>query len=298
MNKLCHLLEINEDQLFENLTNGFKKKITTWEYFVDWQKVLKNVSLLETELNILNVLIGEKYFDVKIRELVSKYPEVVKTIPLLLGIRENSLDVLIDHKKFIYKKFDFSKRELSKSEVDGLVEFFLRSGIKGLIEEKRIKNLVDYVMGIEVGLDSNARKNRGGKLMEKITEEFIVEACESLELQYMPQTTPAKIKKEWGIEVLMEKASKTIDFVIKKQKKLYFIECNFYGGGGSKLKSTATEYIEMSKRWKQQNIEFIWITDGEGWKTTLKPLREYFNTGNYLLNLELLKNNILIRILK
>lgn len=134
--------------------------------------------------------------------------------------------------------------------------------------------------------------------MEKITEEFIVQACESLNLLYMAQASPTKIKKKWGVEVSIGKASKTIDFVIKKQNKLFFIECNFYGGGGSKLKSTATEYIEMSKRWELQNIQFIWITDGEGWQTALKPLREYFNTGNYLLNLEMLKTNTLIRILK
>src|SRR5690606_13907164 len=112
-----------------------------------------------------------------------------------------------------------------------------------------------------------------------------------------PQATVKRIKIEWDIDLIVDKSSRQIDFAINKNGRLYFIECNFYGGGGSKLKSTATEYIKMNEYWNAQGITFIWVTDGAGWKSTLRPLREYFDKADYLLNLEMLKNNLLEEIL-
>ena len=134
--------------------------------------------------------------------------------------------------------------------------------------------------------------------MESLVEVFVADACSSLNLEYMPQATAKKIKAQWNIDVAVDKSSRQIDFAINNNGKLFFIECNFYGGGGSKLKSTATEYIEMNRYWNNQGIEFIWITDGAGWKSTLKPLREYFDKADYLLNLEMLKESLLHSILK
>ena len=114
----------------------------------------------------------------------------------------------------------------------------------------------------------------------------------------MPQATARKIKQEWGIDVIVDKSSRIIDFAINKNGQLYFIECNFYGGGGSKLKSTATEYVEMNSYWNKQNIEFIWVTDGAGWNSALKPLREYFDKADYLVNLEMLKSDVLKKIIR
>ncbi len=114
----------------------------------------------------------------------------------------------------------------------------------------------------------------------------------------MPQATAKKIKASWDIDIKVDKSSRIIDFSVNNNGKLYFIETNFYGGGGSKLKSTATEYVKMNEYWNAQGIEFIWVTDGAGWLSTLKPLREYFDKAEYLLNLEMLKNNILKTILK
>ena len=173
----------------------------------------------------------------------------------------------------------------------------MQSGLGDLVKDKRVKNLVDYVTGVEVGLDSNGRKNRGGTMMENIVETFVKSACEEIGLEYMSQANAKKIKAQWGIEIQVDKSSRNLDFAINKNGKLYFIECNFYGGGGSKLKSTATEYVKMNEYWNAQNITFIWVTDGAGWKSTLKPLREYFDKADYLLNLETLKDGILQKIL-
>jgi type II restriction enzyme len=229
--------------------------------------------------------------------LNKQYPQVIKAFPTLIAVREKSIDILIDTKNFIYKKYSFTKGKLTDEECKELAYFVVNSGIGEILKDKKVKSLVDYATGIEVGLDSNGRKNRGGTLMESLVEEFVSDACQSLGLQYMPQATSSKIKVQWGLDVVVDKSSRQLDFAINKKGKLFFIECNFYGGGGSKLKSTATEYIEMNRYWNKQGIEFIWITDGAGWKSTLKPLREYFDKADYLLNLEMLKEEVLNKIL-
>jgi type II restriction enzyme len=297
MKKLCQLLNKTDDELFEEITSSFKHKITQWDYFVNWEKVLQNIKPIEKELNLLNYLIGKQDLYNETVDLLLKYPETIKAIPLLLAIREKSLEVLIDTRKFIYRNFDFSKKNYNEDEIKTFADFILKSGLGELLQDKKIKNLVDYATGVEVGLDSNGRKNRGGTLMESIVEEFVRDASLDLNMEYMPQATAIKIKEKWNIDVKVDKSSRIIDFAINKSGKLYFIECNFYGGGGSKLKSTATEYIRMNEYWNKQGIQFIWITDGAGWKSTLKPLREYFDKADYLLNLEMLRKGILKMIL-
>lgn len=294
MNKLCELLNLkSDDELFDKITQSFKEKITNWEYFVDWQKAFKNVELFEKELNILNYLIGKENLLEETTKLLKEYPQVIKAIPVLLAIREASVEILVDNKNFIYNSYNFWENEYNNDEIKEFAEFILKSGLDKIFKDKKVKNLVDYVTGVEVGLDSNGRKNRGGTIMENLVEGYISDACKELGLEFMPQATAQKIKNKWGIEVIVDKSSRKLDFAINRKGKLYFIECNFYGSGGSKLKSTATEYIEMNRNWNKQGIEFIWITDGAGWHSTLKPLREYFDKADYLLNLEMLKNNLL-----
>ncbi len=298
MNKLCNLLELkSEDLLFEKITKSFKEKITKWDYFVNWDKVFSNIEPIEKELNLLNFLIGKEDIETEAYNLIKQYPQVIKAFPTLIAVRENSIDILIDTKNFIYKNYSFFKVKLSDEECKELAFFVVNSGIGEILRDKKVKNLVDYATGVEVGLDSNGRKNRGGTLMESLVEEFVSDTCQNLNVQYMAQATAKKIKEQWNIDVVVDKSSRQLDFAINKNGKLFFIECNFYGGGGSKLKSTATEYIEMNRYWNNQGIEFIWITDGAGWKSTLKPLREYFDKADYLLNLELLKERALVKIL-
>lgn len=299
MNKLCNLLKLqNEDLLFEKITQSFKEKITKWDYFVNWQKVFGNIEPIEKELNLLNFLIGKEDIETEAYKLIKQYPQVIKAFPTLIAVREKSIDILVDTKNFIYKNYSFKKGELTDQECKDLAYFIMNSGIGEILKDKKVKNLVDYATGVEVGLDSNGRKNRGGTLMENLVEEFVSDTCQNLNIKYMPQATSKRIKAEWDLDVIVDKSSRQIDFAINNNGKLFFIECNFYGGGGSKLKSTATEYIEMNRYWNKQGIEFIWITDGAGWKSTLKPLREYFDKADYLLNLEMLKEDILKIIIK
>ena len=128
---------------------------------------------------------------------------------------------------------------------------------------------------------------------------FIAIFCHEHNLDYLTQANSKKIKETWGIDLQVDKSSRIIDFVIyrKQDSKLFFIEVNFYSGGGSKLKSTATEYIEMSRFWKNQDVEFIWVTDGKGWSNTQNPLKDYFERGNLLINIDMLQNGYLEKII-
>lgn len=294
MKTLSRLLNLNsDDELFNLIAHSFKEKITQWDYFVNWTKVYSNINPIERELNLLNYLVGKENFEEEAFKLIKDYPSVIKAFPLLIAVRENSINVLIDTEEFLYKNYSFTSRALSNEENKDLVDFLINSGLSTLLKDKKIKNLVDYATGVEVGLDSNGRKNRGGALMETLVESFVSKTATKLNLSYLPQATANKINEKWGVNVKVDKSSRIIDFAINNNGKLYFIECNFYGGGGSKLKSTATEYVEMYNFWKNQGIEFIWITDGAGWNSTLRPLREYFDKADYLLNIDLLRNNAL-----
>lgn len=305
MKKLVNWLNLkSDDELFQYFTDTLKLKgITQWDYFVKWEKVFNNITPFEVELNILNVLIGKENTKKELTKLILEYPKVVNVIPLLLAIRfknknDQIINIVSDIKTFEYDHFDLSIKTPNKVEAENIADFFVGCGLAALVKDKKVKNLVDYATGVEVGLDSNGRKNRGGHQMENAVETYIQETCEELKLPYLKEANAKAIKVAWNIDLAVDKSSRRIDYVINKNGKLYFFEVNFYGGGGSKLKSTATEYVKMNDYWNKQNIEFIWITDGAGWLSTLLPLREYFDKAEYLLNLEMLKNGILKNLLK
>ncbi|MCX8124480.1 MAG: type II restriction endonuclease [Spirochaetes bacterium] len=282
------------DSLFNIFINTLKQTLKTWDYYVNWNRILKNIEPIEKELNLLNSLIGKVDIQEKFIELVQQYPNVLKAIPILLAIRENRIEVLIDSRNFIYERYNFYKTELTNKDIEHLSHFVVNSGLGEMLTERKIKSLVDYALGIEVGMDTNARKNRGGTIMENIVEMHITDLCNTMGYDYIKQGTKHKIKNKWGIDIEIEESERSIDFIIRgKNNKLYFIEVNFYGGGGSKLKATAGEYRKMAEYWKKQGFEFIWITDGKGWKTTIKPLKEYYDDGNYLLNITMLANGYL-----
>lgn len=305
MKKIKKILKINSnDKLFEFFIDTLKVKgITQWGYFVDWEKVYATIEKYELELNILNVLIGKDNIKKELTSIILKYPNVVDAIPLLLAIRYNKknqqiIDILSDLESLQYEHFDLSINKPNKKEAENIAEFFVNSGLGKLTGDKKIKNFVDYATGVEVGIGSNGRKNRSGHQMENTVESYIKRICIDLKIDYLKEANAKAIRNHWDIDIKLDKSSRRLDYVINKNGKLFFIEVNFYGGGGSKLKSTAGEYIRINDYWNNQNIEFIWITDGAGWLKTQKPLREYFDKADYLLNLEMLKLGVLKEILK
>jgi type II restriction enzyme len=189
--------------------------------------------------------------------------------------------------------FDFSKPATKDSDVEKALRFLKKSGVIKLFGKDGVKNLVDYVLGVEAGLDSNARKNRSGSSMEVIVETYLDQFTKKNNLSYLTQANPKKIFDNWGIKVPVDKASRSYDFALSNSRELIIIEVNFYGSGGSKLKATAGEYKGLNELLKNPKTKFIWITDGAGWITAKKPLESAFEHIDYLWNLNWLSQGFL-----
>jgi len=298
----------NEDEVFANFIDNLQKSILTWDYFVDWDKIRKKVEDVEEELNLLNVLIGKENSEYKFINLVEKYPRIKKALSLLIAVRGSKLrNTYILDKDDIGKDIDkwqvelrneyFKiRKDLDEKNKEELMDFYIDSGLKNVFENKDIKNIEDYYFGVEVGMDTHARKNRTGTAMEKLVAKY-------LELNFsdiIEQASTDKIKKEWGIEVNFKgiPSKKKFDFAVLVNKNIYLIETNYYSGGGSKLKSTAGEYRDYERFIKESGHKFIWITDGLGWKTTKKSLRGTFLNNDYVFNLKMLSEGILNQVIK
>ena len=287
----------NKDQVFDYLISNLKPSNMLWSYFVNWEKVFENTKKIELSLNVLNYLIGKEDFDNELRFLLKQNPGIAQVLPALVvrdGSNTKKLKILVDYKnkKLVYEDFDFTKKEPSSEDIEKYLTFVKESGLKALITNKKIKNLVDYMIGVEAGLDSNGRKNRGGHSMEEIVEVFISDICRKKDYKYLKEANADKIKSELGYTVPVDKSSRRYDFVIDNGNELFIIETNFYGGGGSKLKSTAGEYRNLFDI-LEDKYKFIWITDGYGWKSTTRPLRETFDHNDYLFTLSTLEKGVL-----
>jgi type II restriction enzyme len=287
----------DKEQVFRYIISTLKPSNTLWSYFVNWDKVFENTRRIELSLNILNYLIGKEDFDNEFRFLLKENPTVAQTIPALVvrdGHNTKRFRILVDyrHKKLVYEDYDFTKNELTDKDIDRYLTFVEETGLKALITGKKVKNLVDYMIGVEAGLDSNGRKNRGGHAMEDIVGVFVSDVCRKNGYRYLKEANAERIRTELGYTVPVDRSSRRYDFVIDNGRKLFLIETNFYGGGGSKLKSTAGEYRNLFDVLNGKH-PFIWVTDGYGWRTTAKPLREAFDHNDYLFTLSMLEKGIL-----
>ncbi|MFQ5561074.1 MAG: type II restriction endonuclease [Nitrospinota bacterium] len=288
---------MNGDEVFAYLISTLKPSNTLWSYFVNWEKVFENSRKLEVNLNTFNYILGKEDFDKEFKFLLREHPEIAGVIPFLVvrdGKSKKKFKILIEYerKRLVYEDFDFTKDKFTDEDLERYLTFIKKTGLKKLITSKRIKNFVDYIIGVEAGLDSNARKNRSGKAMENIVEVFIKDLCSKKGYKYLKEANSKKIKKELGYDVPVDKISRRYDFVIDNKRELFVIETNFYGGGGSKIKSTAGEYKNLFDILKDK-YKFIWITDGLGWKTATRQLQETFEHNNFLFNLKMLENGVL-----
>ncbi len=287
-------------EVFEYIMGSLKESNTTWDYFVNWGKVIGGVQQVEVSLNILNTLVGKNNFDEVFVSLLKEYPAAMKAIPILLACREHNFKILItDPSGFRYEDYDFNDSgTISDEQIKRALTFVRETGIAKLFKDKNIKNVVDYVTGVEVGLDSNGRKNRSGVIMEDIVEVFVKKICADNGFAYLKEATSSAIKDRFGCLVPVDKASRRYDFAVFNGKRVYLIETNFYGGGGSKLKATAGEYEGLHGSLKAAGHPVIWITDGLGWRTAAHFLEETFNRIDFLLNLALVEKGFLAHIIK
>ncbi len=272
--------------------NNLKTSISNYGYYVDFEKIYKSAEKYKVELNILNSLIGSKTIEKDFENIILKYPETLEVIPLLLAVRSNEIFVKDSTNEYLFK---FNKMIYS---VGDYIKFMRETGLFELLQNHIINNLYDYLLGVEVGLDSNGRKNRGGHLMENLVEEYIIKAGYKKNETYFKEMYLSEIEKKWNMDLSAMSgnnvSTKRFDFVIKTDKNVYVIETNFYSSGGSKLNETARSYKMLAEESKKVNgVTFIWFTDGLGWKGAKKNLEETFNELETLYNIEDLDNGVL-----
>lgn len=282
------------DRDFTAWLSKFKKSIANYDYYVDFRKIHDNVDKIKVELNILNSLIGSTNIEVDFDNIIEKYPETLKCIPILLAVRSNEIYAIDGEGEFIYqfKKLNYS--------VEQYKTFMRKTGLFDLIKNHLVNNLVDYVTGVETGLDSNGRKNRGGHLMEDLVESYIKK---SGNIEYYKEIYIHEIQNKWGIDLSAisnkGKAEKRFDFVVKTDNMIYAIETNFYGGGGSKLNETARSYKTLAGEADTiDGFTFVWFTDGIGWKSARNNLQETFEVMKHIYSIDDMENGIMRQLFK
>jgi type II restriction enzyme len=281
---------------FETWMTTMRDSIATWKFYTNFENIYKHVNQIKIELNILNSLIGSKNIENEFIELYKKYPEVLKVIPILIATREKEIKI-----KDVGKDYKFSFTELTYS-IDEYVKFMNNTGLFDLMQNHIVQNLVDYVTGVEAGMDTHGRKNRTGDVMEELVETYFVKYGLIKDVSYFKEMYKSDVEKKFGIDLSSisndGKTEKRFDFVIYHNRMVYGCECNFYGGGGSKLNETARSYKSLSVESKPlKNFKFVWFTDGVGWVSARNNLRETFDVLENLYNLNDLDNGALKQLL-
>lgn len=271
----------------------FTDSIANYKYYIDFETIYKNAEIYKVELNMLNSLIGSQNIEQDFENLVKKYPEVLKCVPTLVAVRQTEIIVLDDEGN----KFEYNFKNMNYN-VEQYTVFMRETGLFDLLEKHLINNLYDYVLGVECGLNSNARKNRGGHLMEDLVEKFIQRAGFEKDKTYFKEMYLQDIERRWKLDMSFisnkNQATKRFDFVIKTEKCIYGIETNFYASGGSKLNETARSYKMIAEEAERVvGFEFVWFTDGMGWISARNNLRETFDNMEHIYNIADMKNGII-----
>lgn len=278
---------MNKRQFTEWLKT-FRESINGYTYYTDFSKVYENAEQLKIEINILNSLIGSQTIEADFENILNKYPQCLKAIPILLAVRESEI-YCQDDKGAVNYSFK------NKTQTIEQYKYFMRkTGLFGLLQNYIISNLYDYVTGVEVGLDSNGRKNRGGHQMENLVESYLKKAG----VEYYKEMYLTDIERRWHIDLSSISgngtSTKRWDFVVKTSNCIYVIETNFYKSEGSKLNETSRSYKMIAEEAKAiSGFKFIWITDGGGWSSARRNLEETFNVLDTLYNIADMEKGLL-----
>lgn len=282
---------------FNTWLSSFRYSIADFSYYIDFTKVYKNVDSIKIELNILNSLIGSKNIEADFENLIKKYPETLKCIPILLAVREYEI---FAGENGDVKLYTFNKQI---NTIEDYKLFMRKTGLFDLLSNHIINNLYDYVTGVETGLDSNGRKNRGGHQMEDLVESYIQKAGFKRDVNYFKEMYVSEVSKKWNIDLSavsnQGKMEKRWDFVAKTDNCIYLIETNFYGSGGSKLNETARSYKTIATEMKNvKGAKFVWFTDGAGWKSAARNLEETFDVLDDIYSINDMQNGIMKEVFK
>lgn len=285
---------------FDQWLAEFRPSIASFSYYVDFDKCVQNANVFRNELHLMNALIGQPDIEKRFREMANSYPTVLLAIPTLLAVRYKELRAQDATGTYV---FDFKRVKLA--DIDKYCYLMQETGLFDFIQKRLTNNLYDYVLGVEVGLDSNGRKNRGGHLMEDLVEEHLRAA--GFRFAEHPKPTDFNVyakemylrdvERIWGVDLSAlsndGNTSKRFDFVVRTRKCVYGIETNFYSGGGSKLNETARSYKMLAvEAAPLKDFKFVWFTDGGGWKSARKNLKETFDVLETMYNVADLERGI------
>jgi len=255
---------------FPNFVDELSATNATLDYFTDFKKASSNVAKIEVKLNTLNYLLGKPNIKESIRELYQENPNVFSVLNILVAVRK-------DNQKVNSRNSDVVEISSYAASAEKAYEYICDTGLAEVFKNKEITNLVDYVFGIEVGLDTHNRKNRGGKLMGKAVSDIFNDHC----IDFDEEVWSYNLKDlDYGTD------AKKFDFAIQTKNKTYLIEVNYYNSGGSKLNEIARSYTSVAAKVnKVEPYEFVWITDGQGWFTAKNKLEEAFKSIPKVYNL-------------
>jgi len=277
---------------FSAWLSSFRPSISGYRYYIDFDKVVRNVDEIKVELNILNALIGSKTIEDDFERIIRRYPETIQCIPLLIAVRAKDCNYKIyaqdEDGAYLY---DFRRMNYS---CDQYKVFMRKTGLFDLLENHLVNNLVDYALGVETGLDSNGRKNRGGHQMEDLVEGYLRKTGK----QYFKEMYLSEIERRWGFDLSalsnQGQSTKRFDFVVKTASCVYAIETNFYSSGGSKLNETARSYKMLAEESAGiHGFKFVWLTDGIGWISARGNLKETFDVLPTIYNIAELETGVL-----
>lgn len=256
---------------FEGFMSQLKETNNTLSFFCDFDKIRRNVGEVMIDLNTLNYLVGKQDVDAAITDLWNHDSRVFEVLPILIAVRDGN-------KKVIDGDCVVRKLGYFLNSLEGVKRFVRETGLGEVFCNGDVKNLVDYVFGVEAGLDSNARKNRGGDIMQNTVGRIFSRNS-------IPFRAEVYASDLHGLEVLGVD-EKRFDFVITTSRKVYLIEVNFYNSGGSKLNEVARSYTELSPKINDTgDYEFVWITDGRGWNSARNKLGEAYRNIPHVYNL-------------
>ena len=257
---------------FELFMSQLQETNQTLDFFCDFDKISANVAEVEMSLNTLNYLIGKDDLSKSVSEIWKRDRHVFEVLGILIAVRDEGKKPVVDcNGNVVLLKSYFESS-------DKVVEFLEGTGLAEIFSSRRIKNLVDYVLGIETGLDTNARKNRSGHIME----DTVARVFRSKGIKFRQEV----YSSEFPQLSVLGADEKRFDFFIKTPLKKYLIEVNFYSGGGSKLNEVARAYTDLAPKVNSvDGFEFVWITDGIGWKSARNKLEEAYNTIPSVYNL-------------
>lgn len=273
-------MSVHTKQEFETFVSQLLDTNANLAFYTDFEKCNANVKSIAIKLNTLNYLIGKTDIEQAIRDLWDNDPKVFSILDILIAVRTNDKKMALNNNgeaQYISSYFN---------TVEGVITFVKETGLEEVFTNTQIKNLVDYVFGVEVGLDTNARKNRSGHVME----ELIAKTFSKSGIRFRQEVYSTEYP---SIKEVLGEDKKRFDFVVETPNKTYLIEVNFYSGGGSKLNEVARSYSDLAPKVNSvEGFEFVWITDGKGWNSAKNKLEEAFYIIPSVYNLTTIKNLI------